>query len=220
MTAVGAGSSKGNSADDSIGRPHARRLTGRELVIASHNRGKVAEIGALLAPFAITVTSVGDRGLPVPDETGQSFIENSAIKALAAATATGLPALADDSGLCVHALDDRPGIHSADWGGEARDFALAMARVERELAGATDRSAHFVCALVLAWPDGHIEAFEGYVFGTLTWPPLGWKGFGYDPIFIPDGDTRTFGEMDAAEKQAISHRADAFRQLIAACLQT
>jgi XTP/dITP diphosphohydrolase len=195
----------------------ARRLAGGRLVIASHNKGKVREIAALLAPFGVEIVAAPDLGLPEPIETGASFRENAEIKARAAAKASGSPALADDSGLVVPALDGAPGIWSARWAGPARDFRIAMERVERELAGKTDRRAHFVCALALAWPDGHCESFEGRVDGTLVWPPRGSRGFGYDPIFLPDGHAETFGEMAPEKKHAISHRADAFRKLVSAC---
>jgi XTP/dITP diphosphohydrolase len=177
----------------------------------------VREIAALLAPFGVEIVAAPDLGLPEPIETGASFRENAEIKARAAAKASGSPALADDSGLVVPALDGAPGIWSARWAGPARDFRIAMERVERELAGKTDRRAHFVCALALAWPDGHCESFEGRVDGTLVWPPRGSRGFGYDPIFLPDGHAETFGEMAPEKKHAISHRADAFRKLVSAC---
>lgn len=199
-----------------------RKLIAEQLVIASHNAGKVHEINALIAPFGITAISAGALGLPVPKETENSFEGNAALKALAAATASGLPALADDSGLEVRALSGRPGVHTADWaetpGG--RDFYLAMRRVEQELQAlaSTDRSARFVCCLALAWPDGHVETFLGRVEGSLTWPPRGTMGFGFDPVFVPEGHSRTFAELDPETKHAISHRADAFRQLVAACL--
>jgi XTP/dITP diphosphohydrolase len=194
-----------------------RRLDGGRLVIASHNPGKVSEIGALVAPFGVRVVSVAALGLPVPDETGDSFAANAEIKARAAAAGSGLPALADDSGLCVAALNGAPGIHSADWAGASRDFELAMQRVADAIAGASDRRAHFVCALVLAWPDQQIACFEGVVHGRLVWPPRGDRGFGYDPMFVPDGHALTFGEMPPEAKHRISHRADAFRKLVAAC---
>lgn len=183
----------------------ARRLEGK-IVIATHNRGKLREMQELLAPYGVEAVSAGDLGLPEPDETGMTFAENAALKAHAAAKAAGLPALADDSGLCVVALDGAPGIFSARWAGPGKDFAHAMRRVEEELArrGATEaeaRRAHFVSALVVAWPDGHEELFEGRVFGTLVWPPRGDRGFGYDPMFQPDGHARTFGEMTGDEKQ-------------------
>ena len=183
---------------------------------------------ALLAPFGVEATSAGERGLPVPDETGTMFAENAAIKAHAAARATGLPALADDSGICVSALDGAPGLFSADWSVD-RDFGPAMERVKRELdrRGASDWTAWFVCALLVAWPDGHEELFEGRCPGAIVWPPRGQAGFGYDPIFLPAGESRTFGEMTAEEKHGIdwtvpgsglSHRARAFRALAAAIL--
>ena len=212
----------------------SRALTGR-VVIATHNAGKLAEMRDLLAPFGVQAVSAGELGLAEPDETGTTYAENAAIKAEAAAGASGLPALADDSGLAVAALDGAPGLFSARWAGPAKDFAAAMARVERELAwrGATtaaDRRAHFVSALVLRWPDGEERLFEGRVHGSLVWPPRGEAGFGYDPMFQPDGHPRTFGEMSAAEKHGIdwdaaeprplSHRARAFLALARACLRT
>lgn len=196
----------------------ARRLEAGRLVIASHNAGKVREIGELVAPFGLDVVSVGALGLPEPEENGATFRDNALIKASAAATATGLPALSDDSGLVVPALGGAPGVVSADWAGPERDFSRAMQRVEDALQGISDRRAHFVCVLALAWPDGHHEVFEGTVHGHLVWPPRGSKGFGYDPMFVADGYDLTFGEMEPAEKHRISHRADAFRQLVAACL--
>lgn len=207
-----------------MGDPMARRkLIARDLVIASHNAGKVLEINDLVRPFGIRAVSVADLGLPVPEETENTFEGNAAIKALAAATASGRPALADDSGLEVAALGGRPGVHTADWAETpaGRDFYRAMDRVERESqeTGAKDRSARFVCCLALAWPDGHLEIFRGEVFGALTWPPRGTMGFGFDPVFVPDGYDKTFAELDPAAKHAISHRADAFRQLVAACLE-
>ncbi len=195
----------------------ARRFAGDRLVIASHNPGKLAEFAELLAPFEATVTDAGTLGLDPAAETGADFAENAAIKARAVATAAGLPALADDSGLVVPALGGAPGIRSARWAGPDRDFAAAMARIQRELGGRPDRRAHFVCALALAWPDGHAEMVEGRVDGGLIWPPRGDRGFGYDPMFVPDGHDRTFGEMAATEKHAISHRADAWRKLVATC---
>ncbi len=192
---------------------------GDRLVLATHNAGKVREIQELLAPFHLKVVAAGDLGLPEPDETADTFIGNAEIKALAAATASGIPALADDSGLVVDALGGDPGIYSARWGGPAKDFQAAMARVERELTArrAADRKAHFTAALALAWPDGHVETFEGYVHGTVVWPPRGSRGFGYDPMFVADGHTETFGELDPSYKHSISHRADAFRQLVGHC---
>lgn len=195
----------------------ARRFTDRRLVIASHNSGKVREIAELVAPFAVEVVSAGALGLAEPEETGASFEANAALKALTAARASGLPALADDSGLCVRALDGAPGIHSARWAGPDKDFAVAMRRVEDRLRGEGDRRAYFVTALALAWPDGTVEVFRGEVHGALVWPPRGNRGFGYDPMFLPDGGDKTFGEMAPDAKHAISHRANAFRKLIAAC---
>ncbi len=205
----------------------ARRFTEGKLVIASHNAGKVREIDALLAPFGVDVISAGVLGLPEPVEDGDSFIANAEIKARAAARASGLAALADDSGLAAAALGGRPGIHSARWAGTAKDFDLAMARVWQDIeaaadGGEPDRRAHFACALSLCWPADaaapeHIESFEGTVHGQLVWPPRGTSGFGYDPMFVPDGHQITFGEFDPDAKHAISHRADAFRKLVAAC---
>jgi len=194
-----------------------RRFSGERLVIASHNPGKVGEIATLLGPFGVNVVSAATLGLPEPEETGASFVENAELKARAAALASGLPALADDSGLAVTALGGAPGIYSARWAGPDKDFAAAMARIQAELGAASDRSARFVCVLSLAWPDGQCDSFEGTVAGEIVWPPRGERGFGYDPIFVPEGGTATFAEIDPAAKHAISHRADAFRQLVAAC---
>lgn len=187
----------------------------RRLVVASHNAGKVREIGALLAPFGFDVVSAGTLGLPEPDETEPTFVGNAVLKAKAAAEASGLECLADDSGLEVTALDGAPGIYSARWAGETKDFHHAMQRVWDELGkrGAKDLSARFICVLALAKPDGAVETFEGAVDGSLVWPPRGTKGFGYDPIFVPAGQTRTFAEMEAAEKQPLTHRARAFAKL-------
>lgn len=196
----------------------ARRLERDRLVIASHNAGKLTEIAELVAPFGVDAVSAGSLGLPEPEETGATFQANAELKALAAAEGAGLPALADDSGLAVPALGGAPGIHSARWAGSERDFARAMARVQEALGVSEDRSAYFVCALALAWPDGHRECFEGRVDGTLVWPPRGQRGFGYDPIFLPEGEPLTFGEMEPARKHAMSHRAQAFAKLVAACL--
>jgi XTP/dITP diphosphohydrolase len=200
----------------------ARRFESGRLVVASHNPGKVREIRDLLAPFAADVISAADLGLPEPEETGITFAENAEIKAHAAAGAAGLPALADDSGLVVPRLGGEPGIYSARWAGPDKDFAVAMEKVWLRLqhAGAAapaDFGACFVAALALAWPDGDVATFEGRVQGRLVWPPRGDKGFGYDPMFQPEGYDITFGEMDPAKKHAISHRAVAFRQLIDAC---
>jgi XTP/dITP diphosphohydrolase len=191
---------------------------GTRLVIASHNEGKVREIADLLAPYGVEVVSAGRLGLPEPKETGASFAENAALKAEAAARASGLPALADDSGLEVKALAGEPGIHSARWGGETRDFSLAMERVHRELdaSGAKDLTANFTCALALAAPDGEVQVHEGNVFGTIVWPGRGTRGFGYDPIFVPEGYSETFGEMEPELKDSISHRARAFEKLMLA----
>ena len=196
-----------------------RRFTGEQLVLASHNPGKGREIGDLLRPFAVAVVSVAELGLPEPEETGETFVANAELKALAAARGARLPALADDSGLVVPALGGAPGVVSARWAGPQKDFRIAMRRVEAELAAipGADPRAYFACALSLAWPDDHIETFEGFVHGRLVFPPRGDRGFGYDPIFLADGCDVTFGEMDPAEKHRISHRADAFRQLVAAC---
>ncbi len=193
-----------------------RRFSGRRLVIASHNPGKTEELAALLEPFGVETISAGSLGVPEPEETGDSFEANAALKAHAAAAASGLPALADDSGLVVPALGGAPGIYSARWAGPEKDFAAAMARVEREL-GDRDRGALFVAVLALAWPDGHLEAFRGEVRGRLVWPPRGERGFGYDPMFVPSGGSLTFGEMDPVDKPKISHRARAFTKLAAAC---
>jgi XTP/dITP diphosphohydrolase len=193
-------------------------LRGATLVVASHNAGKVREIGDLLAPLGVDAHSARELGLPEPEETGATFADNARLKAAAAAAGARLMALADDSGLEVAALGNAPGIYSARWAGEARDFGAAMARIERELAAKTDasRRARFVCALALAFPDGRpTEIFEGTVDGTLTFPPRGRKGFGYDPIFVPEGHEATFGEMEPDAKHAISHRARAFAKLIA-----
>lgn len=195
----------------------ARRFTGARLAIATHNPGKLVEIAALVAPFGIAAVSAGALGVPEPEETGTTFAANAALKALAVAGASGLPALADDSGLVVPALDGAPGIHSARWAGPEKDFGAAMRRIETALAGG-DRRAVFVCALSLAWPDRHVETFHGEVWGALAFPPRGTRGFGYDPIFVPDGHDQTFGEMEPDAKHAISHRAVAFGKLASACL--
>ncbi len=195
-------------------------LAGETLVIATHNPGKLREIAELIEPFGVDITSAAALGLPEPEETGASFAANAALKAHAAAAGAGHPALADDSGLAVAALGGAPGIHSARWAGPDKDFAAAMARVERELgaaasaSGVENRRATFVCALCLAYPDGRERAFEGRIEGRLTWPPRGGKGFGYDPMFVAEGDEITFGEMEPAEKHKISHRARAFAKLV------
>lgn len=204
-----------------------RKLTPGKLIIASHNQGKVREIRALLEPFGIEPVSAGDLGLPEPEETGTTFAENALLKAQASAEGADCVALADDSGLCVAALDDRPGVYTADWaerqwfeGEKGRDWYMAMGKVEGKLAEQgpdVDRSAFFICTLALAWPDGHSEIFEGRVHGSLVWPPRGTMGFGYDPVFQPRGHDVTFAELDPVEKHAMSHRADAFRKLVGAC---
>jgi XTP/dITP diphosphohydrolase len=208
----------------------ARQLSGR-VVIATHNPGKLKEMRELLAPYGVEAVSAGELGLAEPEETGASFRENARIKAEAAALATGLPAFADDSGLVVDALGGEPGIYSARWAGPNKDFAAAMQRVdsllrERGAVAASGRPAHFVSALCLAWPDRHFEEFEARIDGTLVWPPRGTLGFGYDPMFLPDGHERTFGEMSAEEKhglpprgKGLSHRARAFVKLAEACLE-
>lgn len=211
----------------------ANRLLTGKVVIATHNQGKLREMRELMAPYGVELVSAGELNLPEPEENGHMFAENAAIKAVAAAGASGLPALADDSGVCIDALDGAPGLFSANWAGPGKDFASALARVQMELAkrGATtseQRKAHFVSALVIAWPDGHQELFEGRVFGTIVDAPRGLSGFGYDPIFQPAGHAKTFGEMSADEKHGIpqdgspglSHRARAFHVLAAACLRT
>lgn len=197
----------------------SRKLTSGRLVIASHNAGKIKEISELFSPYEIEAVSAADLGLAEPDETEKTFAGNALLKARAAAEAANLPALADDSGLEITALGGAPGVYSARWAGPARDFAAAMARAGRELkaAGAEDRAARFVCALALAWPDGHAKIFEGETRGTLAFPPRGNRGFGYDPIFLPAGETETFGEMAPERKHAMSHRADAFGKLIKEC---
>jgi XTP/dITP diphosphohydrolase len=195
----------------------ARRITGGRLAIATHNPGKLIEIADLLGPYGIEVVGAAALGLAEPAETGATFEANAQLKALAAARASGLPALADDSGLAVAALDGAPGIYSARWAGPEKDFAVAMRHVERALAGKPDRRATFVATLALAWPDGQVEIFRGEVHGTLVFPPRGTRGFGYDPIFVPEGGTQTFGEMEPAAKHAISHRARAFAKLVTSC---
>jgi XTP/dITP diphosphohydrolase len=204
-----------------------RRIEGR-LVIATHNPGKLAEMRDLIAPYGIDVISAGDLGLTEPEETGETFSDNARIKAQAAASVSGLPAFADDSGLAVDALGGAPGILSARWAGPTKDFAAAMRTIEDKMraTGDTNRRAHFVSALCVAWPDGHVEEFEARVDGTLVWPPRGTQGFGYDPMFLPDGHTRTFGEMPSEEKhglpprgKGLSHRARAFVKLAEACLE-
>ena len=212
-----------------------RKLDTKQLILASHNAGKLAEISQLIEPYGFTITSVAERGLPEPEENGTTFEQNAYTKAFAAAQATGLVALSDDSGLCVSALDGQPGVYTADWAekqdGSGRDFALAMEKVERGLAEAgavrsEDRQGYFCAVLCLCWPDGHAEYFRGEAHGELVWPPRGDRGFGYDPVFQPVGHERTFGEMSAEEKHSwqpgsgdgLSHRARAFAKFAQACL--
>ena len=202
-----------------------RRIGSGTLVIATHNAGKLKEISALLEPYGVKCISAGSLGLPEPAETGSTFVQNAMIKARAAAEASGLVALADDSGLSVAALDGRPGVYTADWaerqwfeGEPGRDWYMAMGKVEGLLAQQgpdVDRSAAFHCVLALAWPDSEHAVYEGIAPGTLTWPPRGQLGFGYDPVFVPEGSEQTFAEIEPAQKHAISHRADAFAKLVA-----
>jgi len=187
------------------------------LVVASHNAGKIAEISELFSFRDIRILSAKSLGIPEPEETGSSFIENAKLKALAATHETGFPAIADDSGLEVYALGRAPGIYSARWSGQNKDFSVAMLRVQTELGNDPDRRARFVCALALAWPDCHLEVFVGHIEGCIVWPPRGNKGFGYDPMFIAKGDAGTFGEIEPAEKHAKSHRSKAFYKLKTAC---
>ena len=195
------------------------KFTGDELLIATHNPGKASEISDLLRPYVGSFYTASDLGLDEPEETGATFIENAEIKARAAANASGKIALADDSGLAVNALGGEPGIYSARWAGPNKDFHAAMQKIHEQLEGAEDRSAYFVCALTLAWPNGHTESFEGRVNGEIIWPPRGEKGFGYDPFFVPEGYNLTFAEMDPEEKHAISHRADSFKKLVSGCFE-
>ncbi|MEA1938342.1 MAG: RdgB/HAM1 family non-canonical purine NTP pyrophosphatase [Pseudomonadota bacterium] len=194
-----------------------RRFTGSTLVVATHNTNKLVEIRSILDGRVIKIVSAKDLNLPEPEETGTSFAENAALKALAAAVASGLPSLADDSGLAVAALNGAPGIHSARWAGDERDFMAAMSQVHERIGNNPDRSAAFVCAMALAFPDGHVELAEGRVDGEIVWPPRGSGGFGYDPIFQPVGRTHTFGEMTPEEKRAISHRARALAAMLERC---
>lgn len=206
----------------------ARAFTAPKLIVASHNKGKLVEIADLLTRFDVETVGAAALGLAEPEETGATFVANAELKALAAATTAGLPALSDDSGLAVDALDGAPGIYSARWAETAngRDFDFAMHKIEMALnekaqtkKNHVPRTARFICALSLAWPDGHVESFEGTVEGSLVWPMRGENGFGYDPIFLPEGGDLTFGEMDPDAKHAISHRADAFAQLVATCFE-
>lgn len=192
---------------------------GARLVLASHNKGKLAELTGLLRPYRIDIVSAADLGLPEPDETAPDFAGNARIKALAAASATGLPAFSDDSGFCVAALSGAPGVFSARWAGPEKDFAKAMALVHERVGDAADRRAWFVAALCLGWPDGHTETFVGRAGGTMVWPPRGEHGFGYDPMFVPEGGTSTYGEMEPDAKHAVSHRARAFVQVMKSCFE-
>jgi XTP/dITP diphosphohydrolase len=207
----------------------ARRFTGRKLVVATHNRGKAGEIramlGQLLEPLGVEIVSAGELGLPAPEETGRTFAENATLKALAASRASGLPALADDSGVSVAALDGQPGLHTADWEGSTRDAMVGMRRIQDELnkRGVPDtdtaRAAAFHCVLALAWPDGHVETAHGRLDGRIVWPPRGSGGHGYDPCFRAEGERRTCAELSDAEKNAISHRGRAFRKMVEACFR-
>lgn len=195
-----------------------RKFSDPVLLVATHNRGKLEEIQALLSDFGITVVGAAEKGLPEPEETGTTFVENARLKAHAATSATGLPALSDDSGIEIGALDGAPGVYTADWAetGEGRDFIMAMTRAHNELIRIHAKQpwrARFCCTFVLAWPDGHDEVFQGHVEGRLVWPPRGDQGHGYDPMFLPDGYDQTFGEMDRWVKNRISHRARAFEKL-------
>ncbi len=202
-----------------------RRLGSGKLVIATHNAGKLKEISALLAPYGMECISAGALGLPEPAETGTTFVENALIKARAAAEAAQLPALADDSGLSVAGLDGRPGVYTADWaerqwfeGEPGRDWYMAMGKVEgmlQAIGPQADRACWFSCVLAIAWPEGESAVYEGRVNGRYTWPPKGERGFGYDPVFVPEGRSETFAEIDPEEKHRISHRADAFAKLVA-----
>lgn len=200
---------------------HRRLARGERIIIATHNAGKLREVTALLAPHGIVTLSAAELGLPEPEETEESFLGNAAIKARAAANAAGMPALADDSGFSVAALGGAPGVRTADWAMQpdgSRNYGDAMGKVMEVAQDFEDRTAWFSCALVLAWPDGHVEGFEGRAMGHWVWPPRGRHGFGYDPMFVPDHREQTFGEMDPAEKHRISHRAAAFALFSAACL--
>ena len=203
----------------------ARRFASPKLIVATHNRGKAGEIRTMLSPLGVAIVSAGELGLPVPDETGTTFEENATLKALAATRANGLPALADDSGLSVHALDGQPGLYTADWEGPTRDAMVGMQRIQDELAKRrvpdtdTARTATFHCVLALAWPDEHVELVHGTLDGRIVWPPRGLGGHGYDPCFQPKADTRTNAQMTEAEKNAISHRGRAFRLLVEACFR-
>jgi XTP/dITP diphosphohydrolase len=197
-----------------------RRFSETELVVATHNKGKMREIADLLQPYVSKFYSAGDLNLPEPEETGTTYIENAVLKARAAAQASGKVSLADDSGLSVNALNGEPGVYSANWAGPGKNFNVAMKIVHEKLGDTKDRSAAFVCALALAWPDGHVETFEGRIAGTIIWPPRGEQGFGYDPFFIPDGGTRTYAEIGSEEKRKTSHRARAFEKMVQACFKS
>lgn len=196
-----------------------RKLIEKEIVLATHNKGKVAEMQEILSPFNIKVRSAAELNLSEPEEDGDTFIANAKIKALTAAKEANMPALADDSGLCVHALNNRPGIYSARYNEPKKNgFPYAMECLNKELGESKDRSAHFACALVIAWPDAHTEEFEGRVCGTLCYPPRGDNGFGYDPMFVPDGYDGTFAELPSEVKNSVSHRANALKMFIDGCL--
>jgi len=194
-----------------------RKFLEPQIIVASHNQGKVREISDLLKPYGIEAISAAELGLNEPEETGKTFVANAELKALTASTTTNKPSLSDDSGLVIPALNGEPGIYSARWAGKEKNFNLAMNMVEERLGASANRSAYFVAALALCWPDGHCETFEGRVEGNLIWPPRGDLGFGYDPMFVPSGGKNTFGEMEPAAKHAISHRAKAFAKLEKAC---
>lgn len=199
-----------------------RKFSDKTLVVATHNKGKAVEISRLLSGYADDFKTADEMGLPEPEETGLTFIDNAVLKAVAAAKGSGFPALADDSGISVNALGGQPGIYSARWAitkDGSRDFNYAMKRVQDELGDNPDRGAKFICAMALAWPDGHVETVEGEISGALVWPPRGEKGFGYDPVFVPDGYDVTFAEMDSAQKEKISHRTRAFEMLIEKCFR-
>jgi XTP/dITP diphosphohydrolase len=200
-----------------------RKLESGRVVVASHNEGKVRELRVLLEPYGLELVSAKELDLPEPEETGTTFFFNAELKAMSAADLSGLPAIADDSGICVEALNGEPGVFTANWAetSEGRDWMLAMSRVQERLEAlgpGTSRAAYFACVLCVAWPDGHVESFEGRAEGALIWPPRGERGFGYDPVFVPQGYDQTFGEMDPEEKHRISHRAAAFAKLNAALL--
>lgn len=197
-----------------------RKLTEHELVIATHNPGKAREISDLLQPYVSKFYTASELNLPEPEETGTTYVANASLKAKAAAKVSGKPALADDSGFSVKALQGAPGIYSARWAGPEKDFKKAMSEVNKQMGDNPDRSASFICVLALAWPDGHVETFEGKIDGDVIWPPRGDKGFGYDPVFIPRGDTRTYAEIEPDEKHKTSHRAKAFAKLVSECLIT